>query len=839
MSVSKLSNTTLPILLAGGEGTRLRPITSDLPKPLIPVDGTPAICRILDTLSALGTNRAVVTVRYRADDIIGLLGDSYAGIRLYYSREDTAPRGTAGGVRDAWDRYADDADTDALIISGDAVFTCDLAAFAAFHRDRNADASLLCVHVPDPGAFGIVSTDTHGRITGFSEKPCAAETLSDTVNTGIYCLRRSFLAQIPADGTPDFGQDVFPEALRGGLALYAFESDDYWCDVGSFAAYLACSLDISAGKIPNTATPRMRTVYPPHITDSSVGQACFVPATASVRGSILFDRVIIGAGASVTGSILCEGVRVGDGTIIDAGCVIGRGCIIGDHQRLPRGSRLEPGTHLTEDPLTSGGTRGGIHAASDAFDGGAALSPYLSDVGYALSVSCHPEPETAVCFARALAAFAQKEHCVLFLCRAEDTPALGCIEGLIGETLACTVRGTPDAVPVCGADGVLPLSAARMPSLPIPFSHAEYPGGVFRVVLLRRGGIPCAAVFDNAGLHPTRRIERLLDTCFSDALSWVRRPQYAASPSVSAGVQPILRLSAEDLLSAYLARYVSDRLYAFDGSPFLFSCGTTPQDRLLSRLLCSMGGIERAAAPLHFSVQAPSEDSGDILCPLQVTDLQKSPAASYSHWTLLSLLAAYSRSARSTAHFFPTPRTPDPDRTAPLSVPVCAPEHLLSDYRYSNTPAISDHAAADDPAVLARQYAAAEAEDAVLLARDIALLCSSHAQSIGNLLRTVSSGAEQPTTCRRHGFAVSHTDPAHPLTLSAPLSALTRSTADEAFHPAVEGVLYRRNSGTVRIVATRDHNFRIIADAYTAEAAEELFRFAKDRLLCTVISDQK
>jgi branched-subunit amino acid ABC-type transport system permease component len=98
---------------------RLRPITSDLPKPLIPVDGVPAICRILDTLSALGADRAVITVRYRADDIIRLLGDSYAGIRLFYSREEQ-PRGTAGGVRDAWDRYAKDTDTDALIISGDA-----------------------------------------------------------------------------------------------------------------------------------------------------------------------------------------------------------------------------------------------------------------------------------------------------------------------------------------------------------------------------------------------------------------------------------------------------------------------------------------------------------------------------------------------------------------------------------------------------------------------------------------------------------------------------------------------------------------------------------------------
>ena len=122
----KLPETILPILLAGGEGTRLRPITSDLPKPLIPVDGVPAICRILDTLAAIGAQRAVITVRYLADDIIRQLGTEYAGIRLCYANETATPRGTAGGVRDAWDRYASDKDTDALIISGDAVFTCDL-----------------------------------------------------------------------------------------------------------------------------------------------------------------------------------------------------------------------------------------------------------------------------------------------------------------------------------------------------------------------------------------------------------------------------------------------------------------------------------------------------------------------------------------------------------------------------------------------------------------------------------------------------------------------------------------------------------------------------------------
>ncbi|MBQ7983015.1 MAG: nucleotidyltransferase family protein, partial [Clostridia bacterium] len=143
MQKNVLPDTILPILLAGGMGTRLSPITADLPKPLVPIDGTPVLCRTLVTLASLGVRRAVVTVRYRADDIITLLGDEYAGVRLFYSREDAEPLGTAGGVRAAWERYAHDTDTDALVISGDAVFTCDLAAFAAFHAQKHAAASLL------------------------------------------------------------------------------------------------------------------------------------------------------------------------------------------------------------------------------------------------------------------------------------------------------------------------------------------------------------------------------------------------------------------------------------------------------------------------------------------------------------------------------------------------------------------------------------------------------------------------------------------------------------------------------------------------------------------------
>ena len=818
MPSNRLPDTVLPILLAGGEGTRLRPITADLPKPLIPVDGVPAICRILDTLAAHGVTRAVITVRYRADDIIGLLGDDYGGIRLFYSREDN-PRGTAGGVHDAWVRYAAPGDTDALIISGDAVFTCDLAAFAAFHQEKCADAALLCVRVPDPGAFGTVISDPSGRITAFSEKPCAAETLSDTVNCGIYCMTRAFLEQIPADGSPDFGMDILPGALQAGKSLYAYESTDYWCDIGSFSDYLACSLDISAGRIPNAVTPRSRTTLPPYITDSSVGRDCFVPASASVRGSILFDRVIIGTGAAVTGSILCEGVHIGDGAVIEPGCVIGRNCTVGDGCRLPRGTRLEPDTVLSAQSSD----------ARNAFDSGTVPEKYLSDLGYALSAGNAPIPEAAVIFARALAAFAEKTQSALFLCHAEDNPALCCLEALVCETLSCLPTAS-DQPYVSRADGVLPLSAARMPQIPLPDRVQGKP--VFRAVFVRRGGTLRAVIFDDAGLHPTRRTERQLDACLCDAHSAADAQTTAPFP-VTAAYPSVRKIPAAELLAAYVARYAVGRLQSQNGTPFSFSCGGTPEERLLAALLCAMGGEERLQASVHFSIPLPSEDCGDILCPLTVSDLRTAPVGTYSHWTLLSLLAKRRRDGDTAVPAFPTPRTPVPaDMQIPLSLPLCALAEIPADLRYTGTPSLSDRAAGDS-AVLARNYAAAEAEDAVLLARDIALLCSRTSRPIAALLQ---NGDHPLPSFRRHGFARSPADLTDGQTVCTSLSALTRDAGNGAFRPAVEGVILRRDDGCVRIVATRDHNFRIIADAYTTEAADALFRLAKNRLLTPDLS---
>lgn len=821
MTAKKLPDTVLPILLAGGEGTRLRPITADLPKPLVPVDGVPAICRILDSLAGLGVCRAVITVRYRADDIIELLGSSYRGIALAYSNEDKNPRGTAGGTRDAWERCSGPDDTDALIISGDAVFTCDLSEFYAFHLQQDADASLLCVSVSDPGAFGTVEADEDGLILGFSEKPCAAEALSDTVSTGIYCLSRESLEAIPSDGTPDFGQDIFPSAVRQGKRLFAYRASGYWCDIGSHAAYLACSLGISAGRIRCTDTPQTHPILPPHISDSSIGKNCFIPSTASVRKSILFDRVTLGRSTSVTGSIICADVTIGSDVTIESGCVIGHGCSIGDGQQLIRGTRLEPNTIL---PPISTDSQNRFAAVHDAFDTAARLSPYLSDIGYTLSLGSSPSPVLLLAFAQALAAFAKKQSVSLLICRAEPHPILRTIEDLLCGTLSCIADNEASFF---RTDDVLALSAARMPHLPLPDRIPKRE--VFRIVLLHCGGTLSAAVFDDTGLYPTRDTERTLDTCFADALSAPRSITEAQTPLTASSVTCV---PAEALISAYLERYGAHATTAAV-IPFVFSCGTSPCERLLSRLLETYGGTEQISAPLGFVIPPPHEESGDILCPLTATEKGTDQnTVSFHHWQLLTLLSRRRTAAKQTDPFFPTPRMYRHSDEHPLSVPVCAPAELPSDYRYTHTPALPSHATADDEDILARRYAAMEAEDAVLLARDIALMIACDGRSLAALMQNPKSDDTAPIVplCRKWGFALSDSDPSFPPSAHADLACLMHPGCPERFRPAREGIVCRREDGTVRIVSTRSHNYRIIADAYAQETADELFLFAKECL---------
>ncbi len=813
----------LPILLAGGMGTRLHPITADLPKPLIPVDGVPAICRILDTLDAIGYRKAVVTVRYLADEIISALGTRYRGISLSYSREDGTGRGTAGGVRAAWDVFGEGA-AGALVISGDAVFTCDLDALTSLCKEKAADAVILCTRVSDPSAYGTVHTDGDGRITAFVEKPCVAEAVTDLVNTGIYCLSRAFLERIPTTGAPDFGTDVFGAALRRGDALYACRGEGYWCDIGSFSSYLACSRAISRGEIRTPHTAQMRQRAPQGTSDCSLGRKCTLGTGAFVRRSILFDNVHVGAGASVTGSILCRGVHIGDGAIVEEGCVLGSGATVGAGVHLGRRTHLAPGEAADTDTklqrVGRTGSSGDPFASDDA-------ARYLCDVGYLLSGTAVPEKRIVYALAYAAAELARRQGADLFVCAAEQSQTVRTAMHLLTGVLG---RLDVGCVTVC--DGVLALSAARMPHLRI----RKTPGaGLYRIVLLTQGGIPAAAVFDSVGLSPDRAAERILDAAFSDALASPRLP----FPSASTAPARLHTAYAAALLTDYCTQYARTPLPA-GSADVTFSTGHSPQERLLAALLTKIGAREHPDAKIRFSVAAPGEAGADILCPLTATDLRAPGKTVCSHWTLTALLTAYRASAKYDVRTVPYPtartgRYSGSSPSVPLSLPLCAPHTIPSDLRYTHTPTLPSHADERDAAVRARMLAAVEAEDAVLLARSIMYLLAAEGASLGTL--TQQHGIS-PAACRR--CIVTPQPSASPdapiLSLSSSLCRLSEAP-DAAFSPATEGMVHHDRAGNaVRIVASRTGSFRIVADAFSAETAEALCGFARERLFAVLVS---
>ena len=222
------------VVMAGGEGTRLRPLTSHRPKPLAPVLNKPIMEHIIVLLKEHGITEIVVTLHYLADEIEGYFGDgSDWGVKLYSSVEDT-PLGTAGSVKQAEEHLRDDS---FVIVSGDALTDIDLTQAIEFHRKKGSMATIVLSHVPNPLEFGVVITDDDGRIRRFLEKPSWGEVFSDTVNTGMYILEPSVFDYMEPGRSYDWSQDIFPQMLREEKPLFGYVMSDYWCDVGNLNQY--------------------------------------------------------------------------------------------------------------------------------------------------------------------------------------------------------------------------------------------------------------------------------------------------------------------------------------------------------------------------------------------------------------------------------------------------------------------------------------------------------------------------------------------------------------------------------------------------------------------------
>ena len=273
------------IIMAGGEGTRLKSVTGDLPKPMVKLCGKPVLEHILLLLKRSGITRACITLRYRPEVIRDYFGDgSRWGMQLRY-HEETEALGTAGGVRACADFYGD---RDFLVISGDCACDFDLRTLMeAHHRHKSAVTMALYAH-PQPLQYGIVLTDRHSRIVSFVEKPDWSRVVSDLVNTGIYVVSPEAMSYVPEDRPFDFAKDLFPRLMETGHELRGLPMEGYWCDIGTPAAYHQCNLDALEGRLYLEDTPRQEPAHQAYFTRPDGG----VRQVYRCRGRAALMRVL-------------------------------------------------------------------------------------------------------------------------------------------------------------------------------------------------------------------------------------------------------------------------------------------------------------------------------------------------------------------------------------------------------------------------------------------------------------------------------------------------------------------------------------------------------------------
>jgi mannose-1-phosphate guanylyltransferase len=318
------------IVLVGGEGTRLRPLTDDVPKPALTLVDRPFLAYMIEWLAAHGVTEVVLACGFLPDVLQEALGEGeHAGVRLIYVAEPDR-RGTAGAIRFAADALGDDLDERFLALNGDVLADLDLTALMRVHRERQARATIALYPVEDSAAYGLVGVDGEGRVTEFVEK--TGEAVPGEINAGAYCLERSVLDLIPPDREVSIEREVFP--LLVGDDLAALRLDGYWMDIGTPDRYLQASWDILEGRVATRVRPTApglligagaeiapgATVGPRAV----VSPECRVAAGAEVRESVLLDGCAVGAGARVAGSVLAPGVTV-EAEAELAGAVIGRG----------------------------------------------------------------------------------------------------------------------------------------------------------------------------------------------------------------------------------------------------------------------------------------------------------------------------------------------------------------------------------------------------------------------------------------------------------------------------------------------------------------------------------
>jgi mannose-1-phosphate guanylyltransferase len=361
------------LILAGGEGTRLRPLTSTVPKPVVPLVDRPFIRFMLDWLHSHGVDDVVMSCGHLASGVRNVLGDGSAfGLRLRYV-EEPRPLGTGGALKFAEPLLSDRF----LMLNGDVLTDIDLTAQLEQHERTGATATLALTPVEDPSAFGLVRTRKGGEVTEFVEKPAPDQIDTNNISAGAYVLERSVLDLLEAEQPASIERDVFPRLVGDGL--YGYVSDGYWLDIGTPDRYLEGTFDILEGTVHSAVRERMGDGYlcvedgvenaGRIIPSALVENGCRIGEGSRIGGRVVLERGVtigehttleravvlqgaeIGSHCTLSGCIIGGGVRIGDECHVDGMSVLGEGVTIGKGNVVSNGARLFPGVTLPDGAL--------------------------------------------------------------------------------------------------------------------------------------------------------------------------------------------------------------------------------------------------------------------------------------------------------------------------------------------------------------------------------------------------------------------------------------------------------------------------------------------------------
>jgi mannose-1-phosphate guanylyltransferase len=356
------------VILVGGEGTRLRPLTSTVPKPVVPLVDRPFIAYMLEWLREHGIDDVIMSCGFLATSVRNVLGDGSAlGLRLRFV-EEPDPRGTAGALK-----YAESLlDERFIMLNGDVLTDLSLSEQVAQHERTGATATLALVPVPDPTAYGLVHLAEDRSVLDFVEKPSSDQIDTNLISAGAYVLEREVLKLIPPDRNVSIEREVWPQLIGNGL--YGYASESYWLDIGTPARYLQGTFDIIEGNVQTAVQERLGSGYiaidpaadvqgrviPPAVLERGVqvapdahvgslvvlGHDVVVGAGSTVERAVVLGGTHIGAGCTLRDCIVAGGCRIEDGTQILGGAVLGEGVTVGPENTIDRGARIFPGVTL-------------------------------------------------------------------------------------------------------------------------------------------------------------------------------------------------------------------------------------------------------------------------------------------------------------------------------------------------------------------------------------------------------------------------------------------------------------------------------------------------------------